>query len=220
MDINALIAVVLVCIVLAVVCRIALNALLSYAARVNGPGATAVNACGAMAAASGECRPLVECGPRACFDSKAGVLTLPTVVADATDIAALSQACHECGHYLQWCHSPRRLRAVASASSAFRVLSWLALPLGIVAAVTHLSPVAYAAVALYVLCLLVQLALIPCEVDASRRALVYLRSAVFAPGPLVWARCCLAAACVSYLVGALASLVDPVLSALLRVLRM
>lgn len=105
------------------------------------------------------------------FDPKANVIRLSEKVYDSTSVAAIGVACHEAGHAAQYAenYSPIKIRnfifPVASLGSK------LGFPLAILGFFLGFQPIAIAGVAFFCFAVFFQLATLPVEFNASRRAL-------------------------------------------------
>ena len=114
------------------------------------------------------------------YDPRAGVLRLSQTVYDSTSAAAVGVAAHECGHAIQHAagYFPLRFRGfmapVVSFASRF---NWILIMLGAIL-MSFGSYLGYHVVlfglALFLVITVFQLVTLPCEFDASRRALAQL----------------------------------------------
>ncbi len=105
------------------------------------------------------------------FDPRANVIRLSEKVYDSTSVAAIGVACHEAGHAAQYAENyvPIKIRnfifPVASLGSK------LGFPLAVLGFFLGFQPIAVAGVAFFCFAVLFQLATLPVEFNASRRAL-------------------------------------------------
>ncbi len=105
------------------------------------------------------------------FDPKSNVIRLSDKVFDSTSVAAIGVACHEAGHAAQYAQSyvPIKIRnfifPVASLGSK------LGFPLAILGFFLGFEPLALAGVVFFGFAVFFQLATLPVEFNASRRAL-------------------------------------------------
>lgn len=105
------------------------------------------------------------------FDPKSNIIRLSDKVFDSTSVAAIGVACHEAGHAAQYAQSyvPIKIRnfifPVASLGSK------LGFPLAILGFFLGFEPLALAGVVFFGFAVFFQLATLPVEFNASRRAL-------------------------------------------------
>lgn len=108
------------------------------------------------------------------FDPTTKTLNLSRDVAYGTTVAAHAIACHEAGHYLQFCegYSMMKLRHVLVPVTNFASsLTWIILIVGMVLSSVGLV---YAAAACYAVSLVFSIVTLPVEFNASHRAIKYL----------------------------------------------
>lgn len=110
------------------------------------------------------------------FDPRSNSISLSPDVYDGRSVTATATACHECGHAYQYAqdYTPMKVRtaivpAVNAASNAWVFLLMIGIALN-VAGFVNLAIVMYAVVVLF------SLITLPVELDASRRAMVYMGS--------------------------------------------
>jgi len=161
------------------------------------------------------------------YDPRAKVLRLSDTVYGSYSSAAIGVAAHEAGHAVQYAkgYAPVKLRSVlvpaASFSSRF---TWLLIMAGILMMILMESTalgfyVAIAGVGLFAVATLFQLVTLPCEFDASYRAMTALRECGwYSDAELAGSKKVLKAAAMTY-VAALATSAIQLLRMLLYVLR-
>ncbi|MBN1859410.1 zinc metallopeptidase [Candidatus Bipolaricaulota bacterium] len=108
------------------------------------------------------------------YDPRARALRLSDP--ESTSVAAVGVAAHEAGHAIQHAQSFKPLVLRSTIVPAAQIASRLAIPLLIVGMVFQFSTFVTVGVALFSAAVLVALASLPVEFDASRRAVVALRS--------------------------------------------
>ena len=138
-----------------------------------------------------------------------GTVNLSDVVFSVNSVASAAVAAHECGHALQHAkgYAPLKLRTslVPIVSFASNWITWILLA-GILLIETF-PIVMEVGVALFALTTLFSLITLPVEVDASRRAIVWLQSSGITQGiKTEHAKDALHAAAYTYVVAALSSL--------------
>ena len=161
------------------------------------------------------------------YDPRARVLRLSDSVYDSYSSAAIGVAAHEAGHAVQYAkgYLPVKVRSVlvpaASFSSRF---TWLLIMAGVLMMVLMESTVigfyvAIAGVGLFAVATLFQLVTLPCEFDASYRAMTALRACGwYSDAELSGSKKVLRAAAMTY-VAALATSAIQLLRMLLYVMR-
>lgn len=151
------------------------------------------------------------------FDPTTNVIRLSGGVYGSTGIAAVGVAAHEAGHAVQYAkgYSPMKLRAAII--PATRIGSTLAMPIFLIGFIFSLYELAMIGIILYSLTAVFQAVTLPVEFNASRRALVALRSCGRLDGSEIsGARKVLTAAALTY-VAALASSLAQVLRLMLLI---
>ncbi len=105
------------------------------------------------------------------YDPKDNVIRLSENVYSSTSVAAIGIACHEAGHAAQYANSylPIRVRNVILPLT--KIGSYAGIPLAIVGLVVGFDPLVSVGLLLYSCIMLFQLATLPIELNASRRAL-------------------------------------------------
>ena len=148
----------------------------------------------------------------ASYDMDARTIRLPEGVYHGRNIAAIAVACHECGHAEQQLEGNVMLCARASATPVFSAVSQAWLPVLLVGLVLDVAALRVAALVLLSLVLLFQFAVVPVELDASRRAVRFIESGGIGEGvsgaPLVQARSILRSLALTYLSMAMLGVVD------------
>ncbi|MBQ2875538.1 MAG: zinc metallopeptidase [Clostridia bacterium] len=160
------------------------------------------------------------------YDPRSKVLRLSDTVYQSTSAAAVGVAAHEAGHAVQYARGyfPVKLRsALVPAASLSSRFTWILLMAGIAIMILGNTVigfyVAIGGIALFALATLFELVTLPCEFDASRRAMAALGSSGwFAPDELRGSRRVLTAAALTY-VAALAVSAIHLLRLLLYVVR-
>ncbi len=151
------------------------------------------------------------------YNPRSNTLALSDSVAASTGAAAIGVAAHEAGHAIQ--HSvgyfPIRLRMwLVPITSFASKMSWIFIFLGIIfASLSFLGEVGFyillAGVGLFALSTLFQLVTLPCEFNASRRAMSALRaSGWYDSEELYAARKVLTSAALTYVAATLSSIVQ------------
>ncbi|MDR3037107.1 MAG: zinc metallopeptidase [Coriobacteriales bacterium] len=143
------------------------------------------------------------------YDPKANVVSLSEAVFSSTSVSATAVACHECGHAVQHARGfvPARLRGVLVPAINVAGTVWMfVLIAGIVMQMLNLV---FLAIALYAVTIVFQLVTLPVELDASRRALVYIKGHGYVPDKEAGgARTVLTAAALTYVAAALVSVLQ------------
>jgi Zn-dependent membrane protease YugP len=143
------------------------------------------------------------------YDPKANVVSLSEAVFSSTSVSATAVACHECGHAVQHARGfvPARLRGVLVPAINVAGTVWMfVLIAGIILMMFELI---YLAIALYAVTIVFQLVTLPVELDASRRALAYIKGHGYVPdNEAGGARTVLTAAALTYVAAALVSVLQ------------
>ncbi len=139
------------------------------------------------------------------FDPRDNSLHLSQGNLSGASVASCAVACHEAGHAVQYDkhYLPGRIRtalvpAVNFASNIWMIVFIVGVSLSAVGLIN-------VAIVLFAVSVLFQLVTLPVEFDASRRALVYLKSAGFDGQTIAGARQVLTAAALTYVAAALVS---------------
>ncbi len=136
------------------------------------------------------------------FDPRNNTISLSRNVYGSDSVAAVGVAAHEAGHAVQHAsgYVPNKIRAALVPVT--NIGSRLSVPLIFIGLIlpAEYSAVVYAGIALYGLVVLFELATLPVELNASRRALKALReTGILYPEELEGARSVLTAAAMTYL---------------------
>ncbi|MGN0522983.1 MAG: zinc metallopeptidase [Eubacterium sp.] len=105
------------------------------------------------------------------YDPRTKEICLSDKVFASSSIAAIGVACHEAGHACQHANGYVPLKLRNAIIPVTRIGSWLGVPLCMVGLLINSAPVAYVGLVLYGFIALFQLATLPVEFNASRRAL-------------------------------------------------
>ena len=138
------------------------------------------------------------------YDPRTNVIRLSDGVYSSTSVAAIGVACHEAGHAVQYVKGYAPIKFRAAIIPITNIGSKLSIPLIILGiALSYIGEIftmiAYIGVALYGLCVLFQLATLPTEFNASRRALESIKSCnILSADELVGAKKVLSAAAMTY----------------------
>lgn len=140
------------------------------------------------------------------YDPKANVIRLSDTVHDSTSVASIGVAAHEAGHAVQHAtgYAPIRLRnAVLPVAN---LGSRLAFPVILIGLIMSLEPLVTAGIILFSALVLFQLVTLPVEFNASRRAIVTLKSSnMLDETELSGAKKVLSAAAMTYVAATLVS---------------
>jgi Zn-dependent membrane protease YugP len=143
------------------------------------------------------------------YNPKTNVVSLSDEVHDGKSVSATAIACHECGHAVQHARGyvPAKLRgglvpAINIAGSAWIFVLLIGLFLQMLGMV-------YLAIILYAVTIIFQLVTLPVELDASSRALAYVKGYGFLPATETGgARSVLTSAALTYVAAALVSVLQ------------
>ncbi|MCH5190841.1 MAG: zinc metallopeptidase [Oscillospiraceae bacterium] len=105
------------------------------------------------------------------YDPKTNVIRLSDAVYNSTSVAAIGVACHEAGHAAQYAQSYVPIKIRNAIFPAASIGSRAGIPLAILGLLFNLQILAIAGVVFFSLAVLFQLATLPVEFNASRRAL-------------------------------------------------
>lgn len=154
------------------------------------------------------------------YDPRSKTLRLSDGVYGNASAAAIGVACHEAGHAIQHAraYAPLKLRSALVPVTSFASRVWWIIVLlgslligvgGYLGQSTLGLTVVYAGIALFAFTTLFQLITLPCELDASNRAMRAMRqTGYFESSELVGARRVLSAAALTYVAAAVVSLVQ------------
>lgn len=138
------------------------------------------------------------------YDPSARVLRLSPDVHDGRSLAAVGVAAHEAGHALQHARGYLPLQFRTAMVPMTSIGSKLAWPLMMIGLLLQFTGLLYAGIVLFGAVVLFQLVTLPVEIDASRRALVLIRSEgiVATEAEAAGARSVLTAAAMTYIAAA------------------
>ena len=140
------------------------------------------------------------------FDPQAKVIRLSDEVYGVASIAAVGVAAHEAGHAVQYATDYAPIRIRAAIIPATRIGSNLSWPLLIAGLIFNWSVLVWAGILLFGLVTVFQLATLPVEFNASRRALAAIESRnLLTDDELRGARSVLRAAAMTYVAALLVS---------------
>ena len=105
------------------------------------------------------------------FDPKSGVIRLSEGVFNVCSVAAVGIACHEAGHAAQYAESYLPIRVRNAMLPITRIGSYAGFPLALIGFWLSFEPLITIGLFLYSFIMLFQLATLPVELNASRRAL-------------------------------------------------
>ena len=140
------------------------------------------------------------------YDPRDNTIYLSETVYDAPTIAAVGVAAHEAGHAVQYATDYAPIRIRAAIIPATRIGSNLSWPLLIAGLIFNWSVLVWAGILLFGLVTVFQLATLPVEFNASRRALAAIESRnLLTDDELRGARSVLRAAAMTYVAALLVS---------------
>lgn len=116
------------------------------------------------------------------YDPKNKEICLSQDVFDSRSIAAVGVACHEAGHACQHAQGYAPLKIRNAIIPITRIGSFLGVPLALIGMFIYSDPLIYAGIILYAAVAFFQLATLPVEFNASRRALQTIESNGFLEG--------------------------------------
>ena len=149
------------------------------------------------------------------YDPRTKTVNLSDPVYNATSVAALGVAAHECGHAIQHAKSyaPLSIRSALVPIANFgSMLAWPVILIGLLFNTRSSGLIIDIGILLFSAAVLFQLVTLPVEFDASRRALVMLRTqGILADDELRYTRRVLKSAALTY--------VDSAAAAILQLLR-
>lgn len=145
------------------------------------------------------------------FDPRGHVISLSQDVYGSDSVAAVGVAAHEAGHSIQDAvgYAPNKIRTALVPVT--NIGSKLATPLILVGLIlpVQYDYIVYIGIALYSLAVLFQLATLPVEINASRRAIRALdETGILAPDELQGAKTVLTAAAMTYLAASFAAILS------------
>lgn len=146
------------------------------------------------------------------YDPRTKTVNLSDPVYNATSIAALGVAAHECGHAIQHAKSyaPLSIRSALVPIANFgSMLAWPVILIGLLFNTRSSGLIIDIGILLFSAAVLFQLVTLPVEFDASRRALVMLRTqGILADDELKYTRRVLKSAALTYVASAAAAILQ------------
>ena len=146
------------------------------------------------------------------YDPRTKTVNLSDPVYNATSVAALGVAAHECGHAIQHAKSyaPLSIRSALVPIANFgSMLAWPVILIGLLFNTRSSGLIIDIGILLFSAAVLFQLVTLPVEFDASRRALVMLRTQVIlADDELKYTRRVLKSAALTYVASAAAAILQ------------
>ena len=146
------------------------------------------------------------------YDPRPKTVNLSDPVYNATSVAALGVAAHECGHAIQHAKSyaPLSIRSALVPIANFgSMLAWPVILIGLLFNTRSSGLIIDIGILLFSAAVLFQLVTLPVEFDASRRALVMLRTqGILADDELRYTRRVLKSAALTYVASAAAAILQ------------
>lgn len=146
------------------------------------------------------------------YDPRTKTVNLSDPVYNATSVAALGVAAHECGHAIQHAKSyaPLSIRtALVPIANFGSMLAWPVILIGLLFNTRSSGLIIDIGILLFSAAVLFQLVTLPVEFDASRRALVMLRTqGILADDELRYTRRVLKSAALTYVASAAAAILQ------------
>lgn len=146
------------------------------------------------------------------YDPRTKTVNLSDPVYNATSVAALGVAAHECGHAIQHAKSyaPLSIRSALVPIANFgSMLAWPVILIGLLFNTRSSGLIIDIGILLFSAAVLFQLVTLPVEFDASRRALVMLRTqGILADDELRYIRRVLKSAALTYVASAAAAILQ------------
>lgn len=146
------------------------------------------------------------------YDPRTKTVNLSDPVYNATSVAALGVAAHECGHAIQHAKSyaPLSIRsALVPVANFGSMLAWPVILIGLFFNTRSSGLIIDIGILLFSAAVLFQLVTLPVEFDASRRALVMLRTqGILADDELKYTRRVLKSAALTYVASAAATILQ------------
>lgn len=146
------------------------------------------------------------------YDPRTKTVNLSDPVYNATSVAALGVAAHECGHAIQHAKSyaPLSIRSALVPITNFgSMLAWPVILIGLLFNTRSSGLIIDIGILLFSAAVLFQLVTLPVEFDASRRALVMLRTqGILADDELRYTRRVLKSAALTYVASAAAAILQ------------
>lgn len=146
------------------------------------------------------------------YDPRTKTVNLSDPVYNATSVAALGVAAHECGHAIQHTknYAPLSIRSALVPIANFgSMLAWPVILIGLLFNTRSSGLIIDIGILLFSAAVLFQLVTLPVEFDASRRALVMLRTqGILADDELKYTRRVLKSAALTYVASAAAAILQ------------
>ena len=146
------------------------------------------------------------------YDPRTKTVNLSDPVYNATSVAALGVAAHECGHAIQHAknYAPLSIRSALVPIANFgSMLAWPVILIGLFFNTRSSGLIIDIGIILFSAAVLFQLVTLPVEFDASRRALVMLRTqGILADDELKYTRRVLKSAALTYVASAAAAILQ------------
>lgn len=146
------------------------------------------------------------------YDPRTKTVNLSDPVYNATSVAALGVAAHECGHAIQHekSYAPLSIRSALVPIANFgSMLAWPVILIGLLFNTRSSGLIIDIGILLFSAAVLFQLVTLPVEFDASRRALVMLRTqGILADDELKYTRRVLKSAALTYVASAAAAILQ------------
>lgn len=146
------------------------------------------------------------------YDPRTKTVNLSDPVYNATSVAALGVAAHECGHAIQHAKSyaPLSIRSALVPIANFgSMLAWPVILIGLLFNTRSSGLIIDIGILLFSAAVLFQLVTLPVEFDASRRALIMLRTqGILADDELRYTRRVLKSAALTYVASAAAAILQ------------
>ena len=146
------------------------------------------------------------------YDPRTKTVNLSDPVYNATSVAALGVAAHECGHAIQHAknYAPLSIRSALVPIANFgSMLAWPVILIGLFFNTRSSGLIIDIGILLFSAAVLFQLVTLPVEFDASRRALVMLRTqGILADDELKYTRRVLKSAALTYVASAAATILQ------------
>ena len=146
------------------------------------------------------------------YDPRTKTVNLSDPVYNATSVAALGVAAHECGHAIQHAKSyaPLSIRSALVPIANFgSMLAWPVILIGLLFNTRSSGLIIDIGILLFSAAVLFQLVILPVEFDASRRALVMLRTqGILSDDELKYTRRVLKSAALTYVASAAAAILQ------------
>ena len=142
------------------------------------------------------------------FDPRSNSISLSPSNYEVASLTANATACHEAGHALQYAQNYRPLFVRASLVPAVNFCSNAWLWVFIVGVVFQMAGLTMAACIIYAVVLLFQLVTLPVELNASSRAMTYMRTIGLTSNEQKASKKLLTACAMTYVVAAIASAIQ------------